>query len=216
MTDEPKQRRAFFDTAPLRAAQALQKALPIDESGSRFAVGHGQRRRARLLPLRGDGRGAEGMQPSFRWARFRGDADGEPGEPQNATAETTPLDGDDPRRPHFERLMTEAVIDDAGERHEGPALSSHACACIMAGRRPSMRTTIEITPEHRAKLLALAARRGAKGFSQLVAEALDAYLRAEADREAQRTQAGRLKGALPAREAQALRDAAAALRTGWR
>ena len=79
-----------------------------------------------------------------------------------------------------------------------------------------MRTTIEITPDHRAKLLALAARRGAKGFSRLVAEALDAYLRAEADREGQRKQAVRLKGALPAREAQALRDAAAALRTSWR
>jgi Arc/MetJ family transcription regulator len=79
-----------------------------------------------------------------------------------------------------------------------------------------MRTTIEITPEHRAKLLELAARRGAKGFSQLVGEALEAYLRAEADREAQRKQAVRLKGALPAREAQALRDAAAALRKSWR
>jgi hypothetical protein len=79
-----------------------------------------------------------------------------------------------------------------------------------------MRTTIEITPEHRAKLLALAARRGAKGFSQLVAEALDAYLRAEAAREAQRKAAGRLKGALPAREARRLRDTAAALRRSWR
>jgi hypothetical protein len=79
-----------------------------------------------------------------------------------------------------------------------------------------MRTTIEITPEHRAKLLELAARRGAKGFSQLVAEALEAYLRAEADREAQRKQAVQLKGALPPREAQALRDAASALRRSWR
>ena len=79
-----------------------------------------------------------------------------------------------------------------------------------------MRTTIEITPDHRAKLLELAARRGAKGFSQLVGEALDAYLRAEADRKAQRKQAVRPKGALPAPEAQALRDAAAALRKSWR
>lgn len=79
-----------------------------------------------------------------------------------------------------------------------------------------MRTTIEIKPEHRAKLLELAARRGAKGFSQLVTEALEAYLRAEIDREAQRRRAARLKGALPAREAQALRTAAAALRRSWR
>lgn len=35
----------------------------------------------------------------------------------------------------------------------------------------AMRTTIEIKPEHRAKLLELAARRGAKGFSELVDEA---------------------------------------------
>jgi hypothetical protein len=37
-----------------------------------------------------------------------------------------------------------------------------------------MRTTIEMKPEHRAKLLELAAHRGAKGFSQLVSEALEA------------------------------------------
>ena len=79
-----------------------------------------------------------------------------------------------------------------------------------------MRTTIEIKPEHRAKLLELAARRGAKGFSQLVTEALEAYLRAEGDREAQRRRAVLLKGKLPAREAQALRAAAAELRGTWR
>jgi hypothetical protein len=33
-----------------------------------------------------------------------------------------------------------------------------------------MRTTIEITPVHRARLLELAARRGVKGFSHLVNE----------------------------------------------
>ena len=79
-----------------------------------------------------------------------------------------------------------------------------------------MRTTIEMKPEHRAKLLELAAHRGAKGFSQLVTEALDAYRRAEADREAQRKRAVLLKGAMPSREAQALREAAETLRRTWR
>ena len=79
-----------------------------------------------------------------------------------------------------------------------------------------MRTTIEMTTEHRAKLLALAARRGAKGFSQLIAEALEAYLRAEADREAQRVRAVRLRGTLPRRDADALREATTALRSLWR
>lgn len=41
-----------------------------------------------------------------------------------------------------------------------------------------MRTTIEITDEQRARLLALAASRGLKGFSALVSEALDEYLKA--------------------------------------
>ena len=79
-----------------------------------------------------------------------------------------------------------------------------------------MRTTIEIKREHRAKLLELAARRGAKGFSLLVTEALEAYLRAESDREAQRKRAVRLRGALPAGEARALRVAAGELRRTWR
>ena len=79
-----------------------------------------------------------------------------------------------------------------------------------------MRTTIEIKPEHRAKLLELAARRGAKGFSELVGEALETYLRAEADREALRKRAVRLKGALPVREARILRETAATLRSSWR
>jgi hypothetical protein len=79
-----------------------------------------------------------------------------------------------------------------------------------------MGTTIEIKPEHRAKLLELAARRGAKGFSQLVGEALESYLLAEADREAHRKRALRLRGALPAREARTLRAAAEALRGTWR
>jgi hypothetical protein len=76
----------------------------------------------------------------------------------------------------------------------------------------AMRTTIKIKPEHRAKLLELAARRGAKGFSELVGEALEAYLRAEADRDALRRRAVRLKGTLAGREARRLRATAAELR----
>jgi hypothetical protein len=69
-----------------------------------------------------------------------------------------------------------------------------------------MLTTIEMKPEHRAKLLELAAHRGAKGFSALVSEAFEAYLRAEAVREAQRKRAVLLKGTIPASEAKSLRD----------
>ena len=39
-----------------------------------------------------------------------------------------------------------------------------------------MRTTVEISAHHHEALLAVARRRGLRGFSQLVQEALDAYL----------------------------------------
>jgi metal-responsive CopG/Arc/MetJ family transcriptional regulator len=39
-----------------------------------------------------------------------------------------------------------------------------------------MRTTVEITDAQRARLLELAARRGEKGFSKLVQDALDRYI----------------------------------------
>jgi hypothetical protein len=79
-----------------------------------------------------------------------------------------------------------------------------------------MRTTIEMRPEHRAKLLELAARRGTKGFSELVAEAVEAYLRAEAERAGHKKRAVLLKGALPSKEAHAVRRAAEVLRRTWR
>ena len=46
------------------------------------------------------------------------------------------------------------------------------CLCMYDA---AMRTTIEMDDKHRAALLELAARRGEKGFSALVGEAIDAY-----------------------------------------
>ena len=40
-----------------------------------------------------------------------------------------------------------------------------------------MRTTIELKDESRARLLDMAARRGEKGFSTIIGEAVDLYLR---------------------------------------
>ena len=42
-----------------------------------------------------------------------------------------------------------------------------------------VRTTIELRDDHRARLLEMAARRGEKGFSSLVAEAVELYLKAQ-------------------------------------
>lgn len=79
-----------------------------------------------------------------------------------------------------------------------------------------MRTTVEITPEQRARLLELAARRGEKGFSRLVQEALDVYLRTQVEADEQRRRASMLAGALGDEEAEALGTATSATRESWR
>jgi predicted DNA-binding protein len=55
-----------------------------------------------------------------------------------------------------------------------------------------VRTTIELSDEQRARLLEIGARRGLKGFSSLVREAIDRYLEDEPARDAQ------IRGALDA------------------
>ncbi len=81
---------------------------------------------------------------------------------------------------------------------------------------PRVRTTIELKDEHRAKLLELAARRGEKGFSDLVSEALDIYLDNLASDEEKLLAAQRLRGSLGEDEAVELRRATRALRESWR
>lgn len=79
-----------------------------------------------------------------------------------------------------------------------------------------MRTTVEIKPEHRSALLALAARRGQKGFSLVLEEAIDKYLRGEAERQQQKQKLLSLAGALSDRDAAELRETARSLRESWR
>ena len=79
-----------------------------------------------------------------------------------------------------------------------------------------MRTTVDISPEQRARLMELAARRGEKGFSKLVQQALDAYLKSQAGEEDKRRRALMLKGALDSREAEQLREATREIRESWR
>lgn len=79
-----------------------------------------------------------------------------------------------------------------------------------------MRTTIEIPDAYRARLLELAARRGEKGFSGLVREALAGYL-AEIDRlEAESGEALAALGSVGEEDADALERAVAEARASWR
>ena len=79
-----------------------------------------------------------------------------------------------------------------------------------------MRTTIEMKPEHRSTLLALASRRGEKGFSGVLGEAIESFLNSEVEREKRRKTLLSLKGSLSKKEGDDLRRVAVELRESWR
>lgn len=79
-----------------------------------------------------------------------------------------------------------------------------------------MRTTVEIDDAHRAELLKLAAQRGEKGFSSLIREALDLYVRQHRARREAVSKAIDLQGSLGEKEADALEASVRQLREKWR
>lgn len=79
-----------------------------------------------------------------------------------------------------------------------------------------MRTTVDISDAQRAKLLELAARRGEKGFSRLVQEALDRFLADESARDERIKRALGLAGTLDDKAADALEKAVREIRGSWR
>ena len=79
-----------------------------------------------------------------------------------------------------------------------------------------MRTTVEMKPEHRSALLALAARRGQKGFSEVLSEAVEQFISGERERRKKREALLSLAGSLRPKEIAALRHSAEELRKSWR
>jgi hypothetical protein len=71
-------------------------------------------------------------------------------------------------------------------------------------------------PEHRARILELAANRGEKGFSAVVAEALDLYLAEQKDRAGAIQKALALKGSMNPAEAEGLLAQTRKIRANWR
>jgi len=79
-----------------------------------------------------------------------------------------------------------------------------------------MRTTVEMTTEHRSALLALAATRGEKGFSSILAEAIQAYLDEDKERRHRREKFLALAGSVSEEEGNELRASVLRLRENWR
>ena len=79
-----------------------------------------------------------------------------------------------------------------------------------------MRTTIELPNSLRAKLLELAARRGEKGFSGIVREAIERYLDSLGARDEELRRAESLLGGLSDADADQLEASVRRLREHWR
>ena len=79
-----------------------------------------------------------------------------------------------------------------------------------------MRTMVELKPEHRSALIALARRRGQKGFSIVLGEAIESFLQGEAEREKQGKSLLSLAGTLSRKEGNELRRTMMELRERWR
>ena len=79
-----------------------------------------------------------------------------------------------------------------------------------------VRTTIEMKPEHRARILELAANRGEKGFSAVVAEALELYLETHHRRADAIKRALDLKGSMKDAEISGLALRTRKIRANWR
>ena len=79
-----------------------------------------------------------------------------------------------------------------------------------------MRTTIELPDHQRARLLEIAARRGLKGFSPIVQEAIERYLEEHGSRDEAVTAALGVLGTLDEDEAEALEESVRRARSAWR
>lgn len=79
-----------------------------------------------------------------------------------------------------------------------------------------VRTTVELSDDIRARLLELAARRGERGFSGLVEEAVARYLDEEERRRERVERARAVVGAMDEEDGRELERSVTSLRERWR
>ena len=79
-----------------------------------------------------------------------------------------------------------------------------------------MRTTIEMSNKLRAELLRMAAQKGEKGFSNIIQEAVAAYLVSSERTKSLQQKARKLKGSLKGSDEKSLREETLKIRNSWR
>ncbi len=79
-----------------------------------------------------------------------------------------------------------------------------------------MRTTIELSDEHRSSLHALAARRGLRGYSKLIQEAVDLYIQKVTTQDHTSAHLLRMRGTWNKEEAANVRMKLKEIRKNWK
>jgi hypothetical protein len=79
-----------------------------------------------------------------------------------------------------------------------------------------MRTTIELSNEHRSALHALAAGRGVRGYSKLIREAVDLFIREAAIKEGGAKRLLRMRGTWNKEEARTFQKKLREIRKNWK
>ncbi len=78
-----------------------------------------------------------------------------------------------------------------------------------------MRTTIEVSDKHRSILLALAAQKGLRGYSDIIREALDYYIEHQSKTAEKKNKILKMKKTWTAEEAEESRSNLAESRENW-
>jgi len=78
-----------------------------------------------------------------------------------------------------------------------------------------MRTTIEISDEHRGILLSLAAQKGLRGYSRIIQEAIDYYIEHKTQAMDKKKDILKMKGGWNQEETKKIRSNLESLRKNW-
>ena len=79
-----------------------------------------------------------------------------------------------------------------------------------------MRTTIELSNDHRSSLHSLAVRRGLRGYSKLIREAVDLYIQEMTAKEGSATHLLRMRGTWNTEEARTFQKKLREIRKNWK
>ena len=79
-----------------------------------------------------------------------------------------------------------------------------------------MRTTIELSNDHRSSLHAIAARRGLRGYSKLIHEAVELYIQKMAAKESNVKHLLKMRGTWNKQDAEKVKNILREIRRNWK